>query len=113
MWSRTAAGLIVATEAVERDRIEALLDVVREASLSLRPRAREADRLMEAEGLFRAAYQNLRRYGHELYPALLKMIASFYEENDTDPEKRSAILGFLEAAGRPDPHLGGLAAQGA
>ena len=88
--------LIVATEAVERERIEALLDVAREASLSLRPGARETDRLMEAEGLFRAAYQNLRRYGHELYPALLKMIASFYEENDTDPEKRSAILGFLE-----------------
>lgn len=88
--------LIVATEAVERDKLETLYDIMRETNLALHPGEQAASTLAEAEGLFRAAYQNLRRYGHELYPALLKMISSFYEENDTDPEKLDRMLEFLE-----------------
>lgn len=87
--------LIVATEAVEPDKLELLFDVVREVNLEVRSADTEAGRIAEAEGLFRAAYQNLRRFGHEMYPALLKMIASFYEENDSSPEKRARILTFL------------------
>ncbi len=87
--------LILVTEAIEKDKLETLFDIVRETNLFLHPGAEEAAALAEAEGLFRAAYQNLRRFNHELYPALLKMIASFYEENDADPEKRQRILAFL------------------
>ncbi len=87
--------LIAVTEAIEREKLEALYDIVRETNLALHPGEQEASRLAEAEGLFRAAYQNLRKYSHELYPALLKMISSFYEENDTNPEKLDRILEFL------------------
>jgi diguanylate cyclase (GGDEF)-like protein len=93
--AKDGCRLIVRTEAVERDKLEMLFDVMREINLSLHPGEQTSSDLAEAEGLFRAAYQNLRRYGHELYPALLKMIASFYEENDTDPEKQARILAFL------------------
>jgi diguanylate cyclase (GGDEF)-like protein len=88
--------LIAVTEAVEKDKLEALFDVVRDANLSLHPGEWSVSEQAEAEGLFRAAYQNLKKYGHELYPALLKMIASFYEENDRSPDKRERVLAFLE-----------------
>jgi diguanylate cyclase (GGDEF)-like protein len=88
--------LITATEAVERDKLEAIFDIVRDANLSLHPGEQVVQEISEAEGLFRAAYQNLRKFGHELYPALLKMTASFFEEHDPEPEKRLRILTFLE-----------------
>jgi diguanylate cyclase (GGDEF)-like protein len=87
--------LIAITEALERDKLEMLFDVVRETNLSVPQGARAATELAEAESLFRAAFQNLHRYGHELYPALLKMIAAFYLEEDTGPVKRTAVLQFL------------------
>ncbi|HVP19002.1 MAG TPA: GGDEF domain-containing protein [Spirochaetia bacterium] len=87
--------LIVMTEAVERDKLETLFDVVREVNLAIRPGDPYVGRIADAEGLFRAAYQNLRRYSHEMYPALLKMIASFYEEDDASAEKRALVLSFL------------------
>ncbi len=88
--------LIAVTEAVERDKLDGLFDVVRDVNLSLHPGEQSLSDLTDAEGLFRAAYQNLRKYGHELYPALLKMIASFYDEQDQSPEKRERVLAFLE-----------------
>jgi len=88
--------LITVTEAVERDKLEALFDVAREVNVSLHPGEQSLNDLTAAEGLFRAAYQNLRKYGHELYPALLKMIASFYDEHEQDAEKRQLVLAFLE-----------------
>lgn len=87
--------LIAITEALERDKLEMLFEVMREVNLSLAPGARAASELAEAESLFRAALQNLHRFGHELYPALLKMIAAFYPEEDTSPAKRTAVLQFL------------------
>jgi diguanylate cyclase (GGDEF)-like protein len=88
--------LIAVTGAVETDRLEALFDLVRTTNLSLHPGEQTAAEQAEAEGVFRAAYQNLAKYNHELYPALLKMIASFWEERQQDPEKRERILAFLE-----------------
>ena len=87
--------LIELTEGLERDKLEMLFDIVREANLSVTMGARAASDLVEAETLFRAAFQNLHRYGHELYPALLKMLAAFYPEEDSSPAKRLAVLQFL------------------
>jgi diguanylate cyclase len=86
---------IALTEAIERDKLEALFDVVRKVNLTHALGPRTAPEIAEAESLFRAAFQNLPRYGHELYPALLKMIAAFYPEEDPSPAKREAILQFL------------------
>ena len=93
---RDGCRFITVTQAIERDRLDALFDIVREVNLAHRPGDRTASELAEAEGLFRAGFQNLRRYDHELYPALLKMIVAFYEEKDQSPAKRIAILNFLE-----------------
>jgi diguanylate cyclase (GGDEF)-like protein len=86
---------IAVTQAIEPDRLDALFDIVRDVNLAHRPGDRTASELAEAVGLFRAGFQNLRRYDHELYPALLKMIAAFYEEKDQSPAKRIAIQNFL------------------
>ena len=88
--------LIVANGSVERDKLEVLLAVVREANHTAHPGERAMAEVTEAVALFRTAYQNLQRYGHEMYPALLKMIASFYEEGDPNPAKRTRILDFLQ-----------------
>jgi hypothetical protein len=48
-----------------------------------------------AEALFRAAFQNLARYRHELYPVFLKAMASFWSEEDSSPQKRARILEFV------------------
>ena len=87
--------LIAITEAIERDKLEMLFEVVRDVTLSPAHTVRAASELAEAESLFRAAFQNLQRFGHELYPALLKMIAAFYPEEDASPAKRTAVLQFL------------------
>ena len=87
--------LIVVTEAIERDKLDLLFDVVREVSASLHPGEQPMSEIAEAEATFLGAYQNLRTYGHELYPALLKMIACFFPEDDASPEKRERILAFL------------------
>jgi diguanylate cyclase (GGDEF)-like protein len=87
--------LIAVTESLERDKLEMLFEVVRDVNISSPQGARGASELAEAESLFRAAFQNLHRFGHELYPALLKMIAAFYPEEDTSPAKRTAVLQFL------------------
>lgn len=87
--------LIAVTEAVERDKLELLFDAVRAVNQSLHPGEESAAEIADAESLFRAAWQNLAIYGHELYPALLKMIASFYPEEDMSPEKRARVLAFL------------------
>jgi diguanylate cyclase (GGDEF)-like protein len=88
--------LIVASGSIERDKLETLLAVVHEANLAAHPGERAAAEVTEAAALFRAAYQNLQRYSHEMYPAVLKMIASFYEEGDPNPAKRTRILDFLQ-----------------
>jgi len=87
--------LIAVTEALERDKLEMLFEIVRDVNISFAQGARARSELAEAESLFRAAFQNLHRFGHELYPALLKMIAAFYPEEDTSPAKRLAVLQFL------------------
>jgi diguanylate cyclase (GGDEF)-like protein len=92
---REGCRLITLTEGIEADRLERLLDVAREVNTQYFPGPRAAADLADAEVLFRSGFQNLRRYGRELYPALLKMIVAFYPEEDGSPEKRSAILAFL------------------
>lgn len=92
---KDGCGLIAQTEAIEHDKLEMLFDVVRDVNLTLHPGPEPAAEITDAESLFRVAYQNLRAYGRELYPALLKMIASFYPEEDASPEKRERVLGFL------------------
>ena len=83
--------LFLVTDALEKEKLETLLDIVREANLEHQHAAAAAAELTDAEGTFRACYQNLRRFAHELYPALLKMIAAYYEESDTRPEKTKTI----------------------
>ena len=88
--------LIIANGSIERDRLALLLAAVQEANAEAHPGSRATAEVTEAAGLFRSAYQNLQRYLHEMYPALLKMIASFYEEGDPNPAKRTRILDFLQ-----------------
>ena len=47
---------IAVTEAVERDKLDGLFDVVRDVNLSLHPGEQSLSDLTDAEGLFRAAY---------------------------------------------------------
>ncbi len=88
--------LILMTEGVEFEEIEALFDVVKEVNL-VHDRANSAlAELSEAEVLFRAAFQQLPVFKRELYPALLKMIAEFHDEFDNGRAKMSRIYAFLE-----------------
>ncbi len=87
--------LFLITDALEKEKLETLLDIVRQANLEHQHGAAAAQELTEAEGLFRACFQNLRRFAHELYPALLKMIAAFFEESDGRPEKIRTIWEFV------------------
>lgn len=91
---KDGSRLALRTGGVEHDKVDALLALAREVNLAHDPRA-ETD-VDEAVAVFRACLANLPRFAHELYPALLKMIAAFYEEDDEDPEKRRRILSFLE-----------------
>jgi diguanylate cyclase (GGDEF)-like protein len=92
---RDGCRLVTRTERIEADRLDGLFAVVREVNLHYTPGTRAAADLLDAEVLFRAGLQNLRRFGRELYPALLKMIVAFYPEEDASAEKRAAILAFL------------------
>jgi diguanylate cyclase (GGDEF)-like protein len=87
--------LIAVTDALERERLVMLFDLAREVNLELTPGARIAGEMLEAESLFRAAFEGMARVAHELYPALLKMIASFYAEEDVSPKKTAAVRKFL------------------
>ena len=87
--------LILITDALEKEKLETLLDMVRAVNLEHAHGPAAASEFTEAEGLFRACYLRLRVFAHEMYPALLKMIAAFYEEPDASPEKIKAIWGFL------------------
>ena len=98
--------LIYATQPIGIDTLDALFDAARKANLAhADSRATGTasaagfplvDELADAEAGFRAAFQNLQRYGRELYPALLKCIAAFFDEMDDSEEKRSRVLAFLE-----------------
>ena len=92
---RDGCRLITITSGVEPEKLSLLLDIAREVNLEMTPGARAAGEMLEAEGLFRACYQNLARFSHELYPALLKMIAALYMEEDRSPAKMEAIYRFL------------------
>jgi diguanylate cyclase (GGDEF)-like protein len=88
--------IVILTGDLEREKLETLFDVVRDANLAHTSAGTLASgQLLEAEGSFRAGYQNLRRFAHELYPALLKMMAAFYEEADESTAKAAAIREFL------------------
>jgi len=87
--------LIAITDAVEREKLDMLFDISREVNLDKTPSARAAGEMLEAEGQFRACFQNMGRFAHELYPALLKMIAAFYTEEDGTAEKTTAVRRFL------------------
>ena len=92
---RDGCRLIAVTEAVEREKLALLIDIARDVNLEMKPGARAAGEMVEAEGLFLACFQNLGRFAHELYPALLKMIAAFYPLEDQSPEKIDAVHRFL------------------
>ena len=88
--------LVLRTGSVEPERLDALLGLTREVNLAHDRSPRADAELEEAVAVFRACLLNLPKFAHEMYPALLKMIAAFYEEDDDDPEKRRLVLSFLE-----------------
>jgi diguanylate cyclase (GGDEF)-like protein len=87
--------LIAITDSMERDKLTLLLDIAREVNLEKNPSTRVVGEIQETEHLFRTCFQNLARFAHELYPALLKMIAAFYLEEDVSPAKITAVRHFL------------------
>jgi diguanylate cyclase (GGDEF)-like protein len=93
---KEAYRMILITEGIEAETLDALFDVVKEVNLVHDKRANALAELSDAETLFRAAFQDLAVFKHELYPALLKMIASFYEEDEDTPLKKSKIFAFLD-----------------
>lgn len=88
--------LALRTGGIEPERLDAVLKLAREVNLVHDRSPRAGAELEEAVAVFRACLANLPRFAHELYPALLKMIAAFYEEGDDDPEKRRLVFSFLE-----------------
>jgi diguanylate cyclase (GGDEF)-like protein len=87
--------LILIADPIERDKLDTLFDVLREVNATHRPGSRASAEFAESEALFRASFQSLHHYAHELYPALLKMMLAFYEEANTSSTKRAAIHEFL------------------
>jgi diguanylate cyclase (GGDEF)-like protein len=94
--AKDGCRLVLRTSGVEPERLDALLALAKEVNLAHDRSSRAGAELDEAVAVFRACLVNLPKFAHELYPALLKMIAAFYEEEDADPEKRRRILSFLE-----------------
>ncbi len=88
--------LVLQTGSVEPEKLDAVLNLAREVNLVHDRSPRAGAELDESAAVFRACLANLPKFAHELYPALLKMIAAFYEEEDADPEKRRLVLSFLE-----------------
>lgn len=92
--------LISTTQPVGMPVLDALFDAAREVNMAHAAASgsggRAAQELADAEAAFRSAFQNLPRFGRELYPALLKCIAAFYDEMDDSDEKRARVLAFLE-----------------
>ncbi len=105
--------LILVTEAIEKDKLETLFDSVRETNLFLHPGAEEAAALAEAEGLFRAAYQNLRRFNHELYPGPAQDDRLLLRGERRGPREATADPCVPGRSGRAGSDMGGMAAQGA
>jgi diguanylate cyclase (GGDEF)-like protein len=93
---KEAGRLVSMGGEVEVDALDGMFDIVRQVNLAHDRGQGASTELLEAESLFRAAFQNMRRYRRELYPALLKMIGAFYEEEDDSEEKKTAIFSFLE-----------------
>lgn len=93
---KDAFRLIIATEDVEPDKLSQLLDTARDVCVAHRRTRRAATETEELAFLFRIAFANLQKFRHELYPALLKMIGTFYEEDDESPAKRESVLSFLQ-----------------
>jgi diguanylate cyclase (GGDEF)-like protein len=93
--AREGCRLIMVTGAIEREKLDTLFDLAREANLAAAPGPRTVARCADAEGLFRAGLKNLPLFAHELYPVLLKMIPAFYAEADESPQKTAALRGVL------------------
>jgi diguanylate cyclase (GGDEF)-like protein len=93
--AKDGCRLVMVTDGIERDKLETLLDIVHEANRFHDASGRSHTELTEAEGLFRSGMQNMRRFAHELYPVLLKMMAAFYSEQDTSPAKVKAVRDLL------------------
>jgi diguanylate cyclase (GGDEF)-like protein len=88
--------LVLRTGSVESEKLDALLALAKEVNLVHDPSPRAGAEMDEAVAVLRACLANLPKFAHELYPALLKMVAAFFEEEDADPEKRRLVLSFLE-----------------
>jgi diguanylate cyclase (GGDEF)-like protein len=88
--------LILQTEGIEPEQLEALFQTVKEVNLVHDKGAGVIPELTEAQNLFQSAFQNLPVFKRELYPALLKMIASFYDPEYDGEEKKARIYSFLE-----------------
>src|SRR5271157_5353974 len=58
--------LIAITDTLEREKLVPLFDAAREVNMETAPSARAAGELLEAESLFRACFQNLGRFAHEM-----------------------------------------------
>jgi diguanylate cyclase (GGDEF)-like protein len=88
--------LILMTERIEQEKLTALLDAVKEITLTHDRRNRASTEFADAQTLFMAAFQNFPLFKHELYPAVLKMISAFYREDDRSVEKTARIYSFLD-----------------
>ncbi len=93
---KDAYRLIIATEDVEPDKLIQLLETAKDVCVAHRRTRRAATETDELAFLFRIAFANLQKFRHELYPALLKMIGAFYEEDDESTAKRERVLSFLQ-----------------
>ncbi len=93
---KEAYRLILQTEGIEPEQMETLFLTVKEVNAAHDRSAGVQAEMTEAQNLFQSAFQNLGVFKRELYPALLKMIAAFYEPTDAGEEKKSRIYSFLE-----------------
>ncbi|MFP4382812.1 MAG: GGDEF domain-containing protein [Spirochaetia bacterium] len=88
--------IIITTERVDEDDILSIVSTAKDINLSRKKGPEAAENFEVAEFLFKVGYWNLRRFKHELYPLLLKMIGEFFPEDDESPKKLKMIYEFLE-----------------
>jgi diguanylate cyclase (GGDEF)-like protein len=94
--TREVWRLALTTEQVSRRKVGSLLKLAGEVIQSQGVYDRYGLTVDDTAAIFQISLDNLERFKLELYPVVLKAIGTFYEFEDTAPEKHRRILGFLD-----------------
>ncbi len=91
--SRELYRLVLSTEQVSRGKVD---EVLMAAGQALGDAGKvPAIGLEDATAIFRISLDNLQQFKRELYPVMLRAIASFYEYETPSQQRRAKMLDFL------------------